>query len=113
MPPARPPARPPGRGIPGEPRGSPWRCTAALPRCSGKRPDLSEQARSFHRAAAEYDRGRPGWPAGVLDLLPLGSDAAVLDLGAGTGKLTRVLAARYARVIAVEPLAELRSILID
>jgi SAM-dependent methyltransferase len=35
----------------------------------------------------------------------------VLDLGAGTGKLTRVLADRYARVIAVEPLGELRKIL--
>jgi SAM-dependent methyltransferase len=35
----------------------------------------------------------------------------VLDLGAGTGKLTRVLAARYSRVIAVEPLDELREIL--
>jgi ubiquinone/menaquinone biosynthesis C-methylase UbiE len=37
----------------------------------------------------------------------------VLDLGAGTGKLTRVLADRYARVIAVEPLAELRAILAE
>jgi SAM-dependent methyltransferase len=37
----------------------------------------------------------------------------VLDLGAGTGKLTRVLAARYARVIAVEPLDELRAILAE
>jgi SAM-dependent methyltransferase len=35
----------------------------------------------------------------------------VLDLGAGTGKLTRTLADRYARVIAVEPLDELRAIL--
>jgi SAM-dependent methyltransferase len=35
----------------------------------------------------------------------------VLDLGAGTGKLTQVLAARYARVIAVEPLDELRALL--
>jgi SAM-dependent methyltransferase len=35
----------------------------------------------------------------------------VLDLGAGTGKLTRVLADHYARVIAVEPLDELRRIL--
>lgn len=35
----------------------------------------------------------------------------MLDLGAGTGKLTRVLADRYARVIAVEPLDELRTIL--
>jgi SAM-dependent methyltransferase len=39
------------------------------------------------------------------------ADATVLDLGAGTGKLTRVLADRYARVIALEPLGELRAIL--
>jgi len=37
----------------------------------------------------------------------------VLDLGAGTGKLTRVLADRYERVIAVEPLDELRAILAE
>jgi SAM-dependent methyltransferase len=49
----------------------------------------------------------------VLDLVPVADAATVLDLGAGTGKLTRVLAARYARVIAVEPLAELRSILAE
>jgi len=72
---------------------------------------FNEQARSFHRAAVEYDRGRPGWPPAVLDLLPLSNDATVLDLGAGTGKLARVLADRYARVIAVEPLDELRAIL--
>ena len=72
-----------------------------------------EQARSFHRAAAEYERGRPGWPAEVLDPLPLTDDSTVLDLGAGTGKLTRVLAARYRRVIALEPLDELRAILAE
>ncbi|HEX7310294.1 MAG TPA: class I SAM-dependent methyltransferase [Gaiellaceae bacterium] len=72
---------------------------------------MSEQARSFHRAAAEYDRGRPGWPPGIFDLLPLDDGATVLDLGAGTGKLTRALADRYANVIAVEPLDALRAIL--
>jgi SAM-dependent methyltransferase len=45
--------------------------------------------------------------------LPLDDGAVVLDLGAGTGKLTRVLAERYARVIAVEPLDELRAILAE
>ncbi len=47
----------------------------------------------------------------MLDRLPLERDATVLDLGAGTGKLTQVLVARYARVIAVEPLDELREFL--
>jgi SAM-dependent methyltransferase len=73
----------------------------------------TEQARSFHRAAAEYDRGRPGWPPPLLDLLPLERDATVLDLGAGTGKLTQILVDRYSRVIAVEPLDELRAILAE
>jgi len=49
----------------------------------------------------------------LLDKLPLGRDVTVLDLGAGTGKLTRVLADRYSRVIAVEPLDELRAYLFE
>src|SRR5439155_18931033 len=72
---------------------------------------LGEQAGSFQRAAVEYDRGRPDWPPGIYDLLPIDGGATVLDLGGGTGKLTRALADRYARVIAVEPLDELRAIL--
>jgi len=63
--------------------------------------------------AEAYERGRPGWPPELLDLLPVADDAKVLDLAAGTGKLTRVLTTRYARVIAVEPLAELRAILAE
>src|SRR5206468_5873660 len=39
----------------------------------------------------------------VVSELGLGPDAKVLDLGAGTGKLTRALVPRFARVIAVEP----------
>jgi SAM-dependent methyltransferase len=73
----------------------------------------SEQARSFHRAAEEYERGRPGWPADVLEQVPVERDATVLDVGAGTGKLTRVLAGRYAKVFALEPLDELRAILAE
>jgi SAM-dependent methyltransferase len=74
-------------------------------------PERIEPARSFDRAAAEYEQARPGYPEGVLDLLPLGTDATVLDLGAGTGKLTRLLTTRFARVIAVEPLDGMRAIL--
>jgi len=72
---------------------------------------LAEQARSFDRVAIEYERARPTYPVGILDLLALRDDADVLDLGAGTGKLTRVLAERYARVTAVEPLDGMREIL--
>jgi SAM-dependent methyltransferase len=70
-----------------------------------------DPARSFDLAAEEYEATRPSYPDDVLDLLPVATDATVLDLGAGTGKLTRVLARRYARVIAVEPLDGMRGIL--
>ena len=70
-----------------------------------------DPARSFDRAAEEYERTRPDYPPALLDLLPLGEDSEVLDLGAGTGKLTRVLAARYRHATAVEPLDGMRAIL--
>jgi SAM-dependent methyltransferase len=62
---------------------------------------------AFGRTAREYELGRPLWPERLLDRviheLALQSGAAVLDLGAGTGKLTRALVSRFARVYAVEP----------
>ena len=72
---------------------------------------MIEPARSFERAAEEYEAARPSYPDDLLELLPVERSATVLDLGAGTGKLTRVLARRYAHVIAVEPLDGMRAIL--
>ena len=72
---------------------------------------MAEPSRSFDGAAEEYERTRPDYPPRLLDVLPLPADADVLDLGAGTGKLTRVLVERYRRVIAVEPLDKMRAIL--
>lgn len=72
---------------------------------------MIDRARSFDRVAVEYERTRPSYPAGVLDVVPVEVGATVLDLGAGTGKLTRVLTARYRRVFAVEPLDGMRGIL--
>jgi ubiquinone/menaquinone biosynthesis C-methylase UbiE len=68
-------------------------------------------ARSFDRTADEYERARPGYAEEALDAVGLPADAVVLDLAAGTGKLTRQLVPRFARVLAVEPLAGMRAVL--
>jgi ubiquinone/menaquinone biosynthesis C-methylase UbiE len=63
--------------------------------------------RAFGSRADAYDRHRPGWPAKAVERalaeLDLGPDSTVVDLAAGTGKLTRELVPRVARVVAVEP----------
>jgi len=69
-------------------------------------------ARAFGAQAAEYERGRPGWPGdAVTALLERFGAGNVLDLAAGTGKLTRVLAERADTVIAVEPVDGMRDVL--
>jgi SAM-dependent methyltransferase len=58
---------------------------------------------SFGAIAEDYDRLRAGPPEAVVDwLLPAGCQVAV-DLGAGTGLLTRALARKVPQVVAVEP----------
>ena len=59
----------------------------------------------------DYERGRPGYPDRVADIAGLPSSATVLELAAGTGKLTRLLVSRFARVVAVEPDAGMRRVL--
>jgi SAM-dependent methyltransferase len=66
------------------------------------------QATSFGVAADAYERGRPPYPAGAIDWLVPAHATRVLDLGAGTGKLTRQLRERGLDVIAVEPSAGMR-----
>jgi SAM-dependent methyltransferase len=69
--------------------------------------------RTFGRVAAAYDRTRPGYPAAAIDRavaeLHLARSSTVLDLAAGTGKLTRLLRERFDRVLAVEPDDEMRA----
>jgi SAM-dependent methyltransferase len=67
----------------------------------------------FARSAAAYERGRPGYPEAAIRHLvaQLPLRAVVLDLAAGTGKLTRPLLEAGLRVIAVEPVREMREAL--
>ncbi|HVX79393.1 MAG TPA: class I SAM-dependent methyltransferase [Bradyrhizobium sp.] len=81
---------------------------------------MSGATDAVHRAAADgyaakadaYVRGRPDYPDDILGWLrgnlDLGPGKVVVDLGAGTGKFTAYLRKTGARVIAVEPVAEMR-----
>jgi ubiquinone/menaquinone biosynthesis C-methylase UbiE len=66
----------------------------------------------YQRGAAEYERLRPSYPMRALAVLAQHLDLApgrtVADIGAGTGKFTRLLALTGARVVAVEPVAAMR-----
>jgi ubiquinone/menaquinone biosynthesis C-methylase UbiE len=78
---------------------------------AGEHAEKAVRARSFGAAADAYERARPSYPDEAVDwLLPRGAHT-VLDLGAGTGKLTRAQVARGLDVTAVEPLDEMRATL--
>lgn len=70
-----------------------------------------DRARAFGRVAGEYERGRPGYPHEAIEWLLGAEPLKVLDIGAGTGKLTAAVLEAGHRAIAVEPLEEMRAIL--
>jgi SAM-dependent methyltransferase len=78
---------------------------------------LHPLAERFANVAGAYERGRPEYPPAVTKLLAaelrLAPGARVLDLAAGTGKLTRALLAAGLDVVAVEPHAALRDVLVE
>ena len=65
------------------------------------------RATSFADVADAYERARPGYPEQAVRWLVGDEPCDVVDLGAGTGKLTRTLVELGHRVTAVEPLAEM------
>lgn len=77
-----------------------------------REPTRTELAGSFDAIAAAYELGRPEYPDAVLDWWDergaFEPGHSVLDLGAGTGKLTRLLPI-VCELHAVEPLANMRS----
>lgn len=66
----------------------------------------------FSRGASAYERGRPGYPKDAVDWicerLDIGPSSTLVDLGAGTGKFSRLLVPLAARLYAVEPSAGMR-----
>jgi SAM-dependent methyltransferase len=78
---------------------------------------LHPLAAQFDAVAAAYDRGRPEYPLAAVGAiaaeLGVAPGAPVLDLAAGTGKLTRALLAAGYEAVAVEPQAGMRAVLAE
>ncbi len=70
-------------------------------------------ARGFDATADLYERARPDYPpdavSAIVERLDLRPGRTLLELGAGTGKLTRLLVPSGARIIALEPVAGMRA----
>jgi SAM-dependent methyltransferase len=71
----------------------------------------ARRAASFGGAASHYERYRPGPPAAAVDWVLPEPVRTVVDLGAGTGALTRLLVGRADDVVAVEPDDRMRAVL--
>ncbi len=74
-------------------------------------------ARGFAAGAGAYERSRPDYPqravSDIVERLDLRPGRTVLELGAGTGKLTRLLLPSGAQILAIEPVAEMRATLAE
>jgi SAM-dependent methyltransferase len=74
--------------------------------------DRDRRARSFGAVADRYARARPGYPQAAVEwLLEAAPGRAVVDLAAGTGKLTQALVEAGVQAVAVEPDAGMRAAL--
>lgn len=71
-------------------------------------------AKGFARGARDYELGRPSYPREAVDLVVaehrIGPGSVVVDVGAGTGKFTRLLVPSGAELLAVEPVPEMRAV---
>ena len=77
--------------------------------------DIRPEALAFGPKANDYEKGRPEYPAAainwLIEALRITGSSTVIDLAAGTGKLTRLLLPAGARIVAVEPVRGMREVL--
>ncbi len=74
-------------------------------------------AQGFAAGVDAYERTRPTYPSdavqAIVETLGLAPDRTLLELGAGTGKLTRLVVPAGARILALEPVEAMRAKLLD
>jgi SAM-dependent methyltransferase len=68
------------------------------------------RADSFGADAEQYDRARPGYPAALIDHLLRDDPHLVLDVGCGTGIVSRLFRARGCQLVGVEPDARMAAV---
>ncbi len=83
-------------------------------RATRPRSTVHPAVQAFGRVAEVYERSRPDYPAEAIarlvEELELAPGADVIELGAGTGKLTRALLPSESRIRAVEPMLGMRRV---
>jgi SAM-dependent methyltransferase len=76
--------------------------------------EKAKRSSSFGHVASDYERYRPGPPPAAVDwILSSGRPERIVDLGAGTGALSRLLLERADEVIAIEPDDRMRAVLVE
>jgi ubiquinone/menaquinone biosynthesis C-methylase UbiE len=74
-------------------------------------------ATGYEAASDAYERGRPEYPSDAVDYiarkLPISGGRTILDLGAGTGKFSRLIVPFGASIVAIEPVDAMRKKLIE
>lgn len=78
-----------------------------------ERDDKARHAASFDTVASVYEASRPGYPDAALDWLVPADARRVADIGAGTGKFTRLLERGGRDVLAVDPSPHMLEVLKD